>query len=170
MHLLFNSELCFKSLISHNFQFTGIERNKLPCSFSVVVYSKMIMNPSVSESGTYCIYLAALWLSKNQLLFTSTSVNNCKMFFPMDGKLVHHKLPSNSWVKGGIVRVKCLIQECRTRFSQVARPDLLTLSPECQPFDQWVFQTVGSVAFLTFNTLTSVCIFSLLFSIHFPGC
>ena len=77
---------------------------------------------------------------------------------------------SNSWLKGGIIRVKCVIQERRTRFSQVARPDLLTFSPECQPFDQWVFQIVGSVAFLTLNTLTSVCIFSLLFSIHFPGC
>ena len=145
------------------------------------------MNHSVSESGTYCIYLAALQLNKYQPLFASTSVNNCKiMFFPMDGRPVHHKLAwalsgfsksyrvscphSNSWVKGGIIRVKCLIQECRTRFSQVVRPDLLTLSPECQPFDQWVFQIVGSVAFLTFNTLTSVCIFSILFSIHFPGC
>ena len=145
------------------------------------------MNHSVSESGTYCIYLAALQLNKYQPLFASTSVNNCKiMFFPMDGRPVHHKLPwalsgfsksyrvscphSNSWVKGGIIRVKCVIQERRTRFSQVARPDLLTLSPECQPFDQWVFQIVGSVAFLTLNTLTLVCIFSLLFSIHFPGC
>ena len=99
LHLLFNSELCFKSLISHNFQFTGIERNKLPCSFSVVVYSKMIMNPSVSESGTYCIYLAALQLNKYQPLFASTSVNNCKiMFFPMDGRPVHHKLP---WALSG---------------------------------------------------------------------
>ena len=106
------------------------------------------MNPSVSESDTYCIYLAALQLNKYQPLFASTSVNNCKiMFFPMDGRPVHHKLPwalsgfsksyrvscphSNSWVKGGIIRVKCLIQERRTRFSQVAKPDLLTLSPEC---------------------------------------
>lgn len=139
MHLLFNSELCFKSLISHNFQFTGIERNKLPCSFSVVVYSKMIMNPSVSESDTYCIYLAALWLSKNQLLFTSTSVNNCSS--PVTSYPRHYQASlkvtelaatnSNSWVKEGIVRVKCLIQERRTRFSLVARPDLLTLSPEC---------------------------------------
>ena len=141
------------------------------------------MNHSVSESGTYCIYLAALQLNKYQPLFASTSVNNCKiMFFPMDGRPVHHKLPwalsgfsksyrvscphSNSWVKGGIIRVKCVIQERRTRFSHVARPDLLTLSPECQPFDQWVFQIVGSVAF---NTLTLVCIFSILFSIHFLG-
>ena len=126
MHLLFNSELCFKSLISHNFQFTGIERNKLPCSFSVVVYSKMIMNPSVSESDTYCIYLAALWLSKNQLLFTSTSVNNCKMFLPMDGKLVHHKLP---WALSGFsksYRASCypfkLLGEGRHRQSEMSYP------------------------------------------------
>lgn len=127
MHLLFNSELCFKSLISHNFQFTGIERNKLPCSFSVVVYSKMIMNPSVSESDTYCIYLAALQLNKYQPLFASTSVNNCKiMFFPMDGRPVHHKLP---WALSGFsksYRVSCypfkLLGEGRDHQSEVSYP------------------------------------------------
>ena len=84
------------------------------------------MNPSVSESGTYCIYLAALWLSKNQLLITSTSVNKCKMFFPMDGKLVHHKLP---WALSGFsksYRVSCypfkLLGEGRHRHSEMSYP------------------------------------------------